>query len=75
MSAEQLAASLDRARYVEFDPDGLVLAWFGGHGVHVYDLAGTEVDYMSVGDFSNNDARDAEVKEAMARYRMSTWDE
>lgn len=75
MSAEQLAASLDRARYVEYDPNGLVLAWFGGHGVHVYDLGGTEVDYMSVGDFSQNDASFIDVREAMARYRMNALDE
>ena len=70
MSADQLAASLDRARYVEYDPDGLVLAWFGGHGVHIYDLDGSEVDYLSVGDFSQNNATHDEITTAIALYRM-----
>lgn len=75
MSAEQLAASLDRARYVEYDPDGLVLAWHGGHGVRIYDLGGTEIDYLSVGDFSQNDAAFTDVRDAMALYRMNALDD
>jgi hypothetical protein len=75
MSADVLAASLDRARYIEYDPDGFVLAWFGGHGVHIYNLGGTEVDYLSVGDFSQNDAAQVDVRDAMARYRMNVLDE
>jgi hypothetical protein len=34
----------------------LVLAWSGRHGLHTYDVDGTEFDYLSVGDFSQNDA-------------------
>lgn len=70
--SERLAAALDRARWVEYDPDGFVLAWFGGHGIHVYDLAGNEVDYLTVGDFSRNDAAHDEVTEAMAHYRLNS---
>lgn len=67
--SECLAAALDRARYVEYDPNGFVLAFFGGHGLHIYSVDGTEVDYVSVGDFSANDASEAEVRDAMSRYR------
>ena len=68
--SEQLAAALDRARYVEYDPNGFVLAFFGGHGLHIYSLDGTEIDYLTVGDFSTNDAADTEVRAAMCRYRL-----
>lgn len=67
--SERLAAALDRARYVEYDPNGFVLAFFGGHGLHIYDLDGSEIDYLSIGDFSNNDASDEDVRAAMRRYR------
>jgi hypothetical protein len=66
--AYRLMAQLDRARLVRYDADGFLLAWFGGHGVHVYDAAGTEVDYWTVGDFSKNDADVVEVAESMARH-------
>lgn len=68
MSTARLAAVLDGARHVTYCPDGFVLAWFGGHGLHVYDLGGTEVDYRSVGDFTNNDATYAEVVAAARAY-------
>lgn len=61
-------AQLDGARLVRFDADGLLLAWFGGHGVHAFNADGVEVDYFSVGDFSKNDAETAEVEASMARW-------
>lgn len=68
MSTERLAAVLDDARHVTYCPDGLVLAWFGGHGLHIYDLAGNEVDYRSVGDFAAPDADHEEVRAAARAY-------
>jgi hypothetical protein len=68
MVSERLMAALDGARWVKYDADGLLLAWFGGHGVHVYDQSGEEVDYFSVGDFAQNDAEMAEVQQAMVDW-------
>lgn len=68
MHSERLAACLDGARMVKYDPNGLLLAWFGGHGLHVYDMAGAEVDYRTVGDFSQNSARYEEVLAAALAY-------
>jgi hypothetical protein len=62
----RLMAELDDARLVKFDPDeDLLFAWFGGHGVHVYDETGTEVDYWTCGDFSQNSASEADVLASM----------
>lgn len=68
MSAK-LAAALDEARYVRYDPrDDTVLAWFGGHGIHVYNANGDELDLFNVGDFSKNDASLEDVKKAVVRH-------
>jgi hypothetical protein len=66
-SAERLMAELDGAKLVRYDTAGLLYAWFGGHGVHVYDATGTEVDYWTCGDFADNDADPRDVAESMAR--------
>ncbi len=72
---ERLMAELDGARLVRYDSNaGTLLAWFGGHGVHVYDAAGTELDYWTCGDFSQDSADVAEVAESMAR-RILNLDE
>lgn len=68
MHSERLAACLDGARMVKYDPNGLLLAWFGGHGLHVFDMAGHEVDYRTVGDFSQNHADYDEVLAAALAY-------
>lgn len=62
---EKLAASLDGARWVQYDADGLVWAWFGGHGVHGYNMAGVEIEFYNVGDFAQNDATLDEVRESI----------
>lgn len=64
MCNERLAATLDGARWIKYDPNGFVLAWFGGHGLHVYDISGREVDYRSVGDFAQSGASEAEIRAA-----------
>lgn len=66
-SPYRLMAQLDGARLVKFDSDGLLYAWFGGHGVHAYDAQGNEVDYWNCGDFADNDASTREVEESIAR--------
>jgi len=68
MSTERLAAVLDGARMIKYCTDGLVLAWFGSHGLHVYDLSGNEIDYLSVGDFSRPCATYEEALVAAGMY-------
>jgi len=59
-------AELDGARLVKYDPDcDLLYAWFGGHGVHVYDESGAEVDYWTCGDFALSDASERDVLDSM----------
>jgi len=66
---ERLMAALDGVKLARYDANaGALLAWFGGHGVHVYDAAGTEVDYWTLGDFSKDDADVDEVAESIARH-------
>lgn len=67
-SADRLAAVLDGARHVTYDPNGLVLGWFGGHGLHIYDLGGNEVDYRSVGDFAIHEATYEEIVAASRAF-------
>lgn len=69
--SEWLMAQLDGVRLVRYDAGGLLRAWFGGHGVHVYDAGGAEVDYWSVGDFAKNYAELEEVEESMARHILN----
>lgn len=69
MDSDRLAAALDGARYVKYDSNGYVLAWYGGHGLHVYTAAtGVEVDYRSVGDFGRASATEHEVDAAAWRW-------
>ncbi len=64
MYDETLAAALDGARFVKFDPNGFVLAWYGGHGLHVYRCDGIEVDFRTVGDMTHHEATYMEVQDA-----------
>lgn len=66
-SVSRFMASLDGARYVRFDADGLLYVWFGAHGVHAFDEAGQEVDYWTCGSFANDAATVGEVEESIAR--------
>lgn len=62
--------TLAEAKFVHQAEDvGLTFAWFGGHGVHVYDKSGREVDYFSVGDFKLPEATLNQVREGV-RIRM-----
>lgn len=62
----ELADALKGARIVMEDKArGLTLAWFGGHGVHVYDRTGREVSLWHAGDFSKPDADAADIKASM----------
>ena len=67
-SADRVAAVLDGARHVTYHPDGLVLGWFGGHGLHVYDLGGNEVDHQSIGSFEEREAEYGEIVTAARAY-------
>lgn len=71
MTTERLMAELDGARFVKYDPDGYLFAWHGGHGVHVYNAAGTEVYYFTVGDQSQREADPGEIEAAITRHMMS----
>ena len=69
MHSERLAAALDGSRWVKYDSNGYLLAWFGAHGLHVFDArTGAEVDYMSVGDFGCASASEAEIVAAALRW-------
>jgi hypothetical protein len=72
--SERLMAQLDGARLVRYDTAGLLLVWFGGHGVHVYDAGGSEVDYWSCGDFAENEATPDEVERSMAAHILELED-
>lgn len=72
--SERLMAQLDGARLVRYDTTGLLLAWFGGHGVHVYDASGQEVDYWSCGDFAKDAAELEEVERSMALHLIDLDD-
>ncbi len=65
-----LAEALDGARYVRFLEElGVVLAWHGGRGVHVYDAeTGEELDMFNVGDFSKDEATIEEVERGIDRH-------
>ncbi len=61
-----LAEQIDGALYVRTDPDAdLFYAYHGGHGIHLYDLSGRELDYFQIegGDLINAPFED--IKEAM----------
>lgn len=61
-----LGEQLHGARLVRYDEAAeLVMAWFGGHGVHAYTEDGTEVAFWNVGDFSQSDADESDVLESM----------
>jgi hypothetical protein len=49
----------------------LFLAWFGGHGIHAYDITGKEVGFWNTGDCSKNNADIEDVVESM-KYRIKT---
>lgn len=64
--AEQLAG----AKVIEIDEArDLYLAWHGGHGIHVYEgSTGTEVDYLTTGDWSKNEATESQIRKSMRAY-------
>lgn len=64
MYSERLAAARDGARFIKYDPNGFVLAWYGGHGLHIYRCDGVEVDFRTVGDMAHHEATEAEIKSA-----------
>lgn len=69
MHSERIAAALDGARWVKYDCNGYLLAWFGAHGLHVFDArTGVEVDYLSVGDFGRASATESEIADAALRW-------
>lgn len=62
----RVANHLRGAKIVKKDPKrNLTLAWFGGHGVHVYDPKGEEVAFWSVGDFARDSAGPSEIEKSM----------
>ena len=73
-ASERLMAALDGAQLCRYDTAGLLYVWYGSHGVAVLDATGQEVDYWSVGDFSQNAATLEEVEESIAR-RLLNLDE
>lgn len=61
-----LGSQLDMAWYVKYDYERqITMAWFGGHFIHAYDLAGKEVAAWSVGDFARDEVDFGEVDSSM----------
>jgi hypothetical protein len=57
-----LANALDGAHLVRCDDDReVVIAWFGGHGVHAFSLDGRELDFWNVDTFERERAERSEV--------------
>ena len=70
--SRSLAESLDVAKLVRYvDRWEVVLAWFGGHGLHVFGLDGAALDYRTVGDMSLDDATLVEIHAASRDYCAS----
>ncbi len=68
-----LGSQLDRAKIVRYDESTeLTLAWFGGHGIHMYDADGQEIDFWNVGDFTFDDATPADVIASMEARILSS---
>ena len=71
----RLAEQLDGARVVRTYIDaGVVLAWHGGHGVHVYYLDGEEADFYNVGSFAQDAATEEDVRDSMEQYMRDAYD-
>jgi len=63
----QLMEELDDAKIVKYDKERkLILAWFGGHGVHAYDQCGNEVSFWNVGSFRKSADID-EIEQSMEK--------
>ncbi len=61
-----LGEQLDGVKLVRYDEESeLTFAWFGGHGVHIYESTGQEVDFFNTGDVAQNDVPEAEIIEAI----------
>jgi hypothetical protein len=71
-----LLDAIDGASLVIVDPDQqLAYAWFGGAGVNVYDNAGNEVHYFTIGGVSKVTASSARAAIArMIEYSRSETD-
>lgn len=66
--AQRLAEALDGAKMVRYDHNQeIVLAWFGGHGLHAYNLEGEEIHFSNVGDFAKSDATPGEIADEIRR--------
>jgi len=62
----ELMEQLDRAQWVRYDQDyEVAMAWFGGHGVHYYNMRGQEIALQNVGSFAENEAPENVVKQTM----------
>jgi hypothetical protein len=65
-----LLDALTGARLTVVDEDQrVVFAWFGGHGVNVYDEDGTEVHYFTIGGADR--VTPTVVRAAIERVRRS----
>jgi len=63
-----IASVIANAKIVMADTDeNLILAWYGGHGIHVYDPCSCEeVAFWNTGDFARREATEDEVRRSMA---------
>lgn len=75
-TADQMARNLDGARFVDYrESEGVVFAWHGGHGVHVYSVHDAEeIHYFNVGSFEVSHATRSEVKQGI-EDTLEAWQE
>jgi hypothetical protein len=72
LMAKPVRERIEGARIVRRDiPNAIVLAWFGGHGVHAYDAHGTEIAFWNVGDFEQEDADEEDVRQSMREHILA----
>ena len=76
VSDDRLMAQLDEAQYVRYDADSLLYVWYGGEstGIHVFNAAGTEVDYWQLEAHSNRGPTLYEVNASMGRHILGVDD-
>jgi hypothetical protein len=62
---------LDGAKFVKhLDEHDITMAWFGGHGIHVFDKTGEEIDFYNTGDMDQPDATIGEIEESIEEYLL-----
>ena len=54
---------LEDAKFVK-EINGYWFVWYGGHGVHIYDERGEEVEFYNIGPFNEEETTLEKVKDS-----------